>query len=452
MNQKEAQPVWRKEALVVLAFVVYVALMVAPFDMAGDQQAIVALLALVAILWLSEVTPLFVTALLIPILLVLTTSTDQKTVFAAFADPIIALFFGSFVIALALAHNGVDLRVSRLLNKLTKGSARGMVFGFLIVAALLGMWISNTATVSLLLPAALLVIKSGKLSTKAPRLTKSILFACAMGAAIGGMATPVGTPPNAIALRYLLDAGHEISFTTWFSFGLPLVAILIPAVWFILTRVLSAEQPRIKLATPKSRAWSAKEIGTLLVLGGTIAAWLTQPLHGITPAVIALLAAAICFAINLLTPASLAKVPYQALILFGGGLALGDAMVRSGLTKTLVDWITSVVQDQPAMLVLAFLMLFAIALTTIASNTASAALLVPIVLSIATQMGIPAVPLVITTTLALSIDFLTPIGTPPAALIHSTGLVHARDFVRVGSLVSITAATIIFIGGSFFLR
>ena len=365
MNQKEAQPVWRKEALVVLAFAVYVALLVAPLSMSGDEQSVVALLALVAILWLSEVTPLFVTALLIPILLILTTGADQKTVFGAFADPIIALFFGSFVIALALAHNGIDQRVTRLLNRLTKGSSRGMVFGFLITAALLGMWISNTATVSLLLPAALLVIKSGKLRLRAPRLTKSILFACAMGAAIGGMATPVGTPPNAIAARYLLEAGHEISFATWFSFGLPLVAILVPTVWFILTHVLRAEQSRIKLVTPKARAWSVKEIGTLLVLGGTIAAWLTQSLHGVTPAVIALLAATICFAANLLSPESLAKVPYQALILFGGGLALGDAMVSSGLTRTLVDWLSNVVQAQPAALVLAFLMLFSLLYTAL---------------------------------------------------------------------------------------
>lgn len=430
---------------VLLAVAAYVLMLVLPLDLPAEQQRVLALLVLVAILWLSEALPLFVTALLIPIVLVVSIGTDQRVVLQAFADPIIALFFGSFVLAIALARNGLDQRIARVLTRVTRGSANGLVLGFVVLAALLGMWISNTATVSLLVPVALLFITRGRVNKRAPRLAKALLFACAVGAAIGGMATLVGTPPNAIAARYLAAAGEPISFVGWLAFGVPLMVLLIPIVWIILLLVWKPELRRLRPIELPSKRWRKKELGTVAVLLATIAMWLTEPLHGVPPAMVALAAAIICFASGLLRTADLSKVPYQALILFGGGLALGDAMVATGFTVSIVDALTGLVATQNMLGILAVLMLLAIALTTVASNTATAALLVPIVLSIAASSGLDPTPLVVGATLALSVDFISPVGTPPAALIHSTGLVHVRDFLRSGSIVTAAAATLIFV-------
>jgi sodium-dependent dicarboxylate transporter 2/3/5 len=440
---------------------VYAAVLTIPTSLTSEQQCVLALAVLVALLWFSEALPLFVTALLVPVLLVVTTSTDQHEAFAAFSDPILALFFGSFTLSIALARHHLDERIAHLLERFANGSSTRLLFGFIALAALLGMWISNTATVALLLPVALLFIKSfgsvgsgrathgGRASERSADFAKALLFACAMGAAIGGMATPVGTPPNALAVRYLAEVGVEIGFTQWFMFGLPVTIILGGLAWLVLSRVYGVGAQRLArtkhVIDDAARArWARPQKITVLILLLTVVAWLTESLHGVPSGTIALGAAILLFGSGILRPADLAKVPYQALILFGGGIALGDALVRSGLTEKLVTYVSGSLGSLSPALVLGALMLLAVIITTFASNTASAAFLIPTVLAISSQLNIAPALLVVGTTLALSVDFLTPIGTPPAALIYGTGLIRIKDFFRAGVYVTILALAVIY--------
>ncbi|MDP2587550.1 MAG: SLC13 family permease, partial [bacterium] len=415
-----------------------------PLDIPREQQSVIAVAGLVAVLWFTETIPLFATAMIIPVLLVVNTGLPQKDVLHAFADPIIGLFFGSFVLAIALAKYGFDLRIAHLLSRLTKRSPRKLLFGVITIAALLGMWISNTATVSLLLPIIMLFVVAKRGRTKMPRFTKALLFGLATGAAVGGMATPVGTAPNALAVRYLADASISLSFVSWLTIGLPLVVLLVPTIWLTLITLFKPEIKRLPDVKHARQLWSTNEVLSLVIVVITIILWLTEPLHGITTPIIAVAAAFVIFASGLLKPADLAKLPFRALILFGGGIALGDAMVATGVTDSIVSWLFEIIGQQHPYVILLALILFAIAITTVASNTATAALLVPIVLSIALAAGVDPLPLVIGATLALSIDFISPVGTPPSTLIHATGFVHVRDFLYVGTFITVIAASLLF--------
>ena len=249
----------RRAAFALLALSVYILLLVAPLGIPGDQQAVVAIVGLVAVLWFTESIPLFVTAMIIPILLVTTVGLPQRDVLQAFADPVIGLFFGSFVLAIVLAKYGFDVRIARALSAVTRRSPSKLLLGVIAFAALLGMWISNTATVSLLLPIILLFVAVKRGKTKMPRFTKALLFGLAMGAAVGGMATPVGTAPNAIAVRYLADASLSLSFLSWLSIGFPLVVLLVPTIWLVLVKLFKPEVQRLPKIEHRDQRWTSKE-------------------------------------------------------------------------------------------------------------------------------------------------------------------------------------------------
>jgi sodium-dependent dicarboxylate transporter 2/3/5 len=436
---------WHRRAIMLLvAVVLYVVLVRLPLPIDQVQQNVLAVMLVAALLWFSEALPLFVTSLLIPVLLAFSTPIATENLFYPFFDPVVALFFGSFVLAIALSKYGLDEKAMAFVFRLFGTSPRKLLLGLMIAVAFVGMWLSNTATVALLLPAFLLIIRKNSLATRAPNFMKALLLGLAIATSIDGIATIIGTPPNAIAVKFLADAGISVSFFDWLTFGIPAMLILLPLSWFVLTLVFPPEIKQLKPVTLTSKKWTRQQWLTLAVILLVIALWVTQPLHSINSAVVALIGVGVLYALNLLKIADLSKVSFSTLILFGGGLVLGEAMESTGVTDTIATQFVSLVGQQSEPVLLLALMGFAVVLTAFASNTAIAALIIPVVISIARSSGAEIAPLVIGTTLALSIDVISPVGTPPSAMVYGTGKLRVADFLRSGVLITVIGVIIIY--------
>jgi sodium-dependent dicarboxylate transporter 2/3/5 len=444
IKEKKNIPWLRRVLLLVVAALVYVAVVHLPVDIDQTQLNVLAVMLVAAVLWFSEALPLFVTSLLIPVLLAFSTPIETENLFYPFFDPVVALFFGSFVLAVALSKYGLDERAMAFVFRLFGTSPRKLLLGLMVAVAFVGMWLSNTATVALLLPAFLLVIRKNNLASRAPNFMKALLLGLAIATSIDGLATIIGTPPNAIAVKFLADAGISVSFFDWLKFGIPAVIILVPLAWFVLTLVFPPEINVLKPVTLTTKKWTRAQWVTLAVIVLVIGLWITQPLHSIHSAVVALIGVALLYALNLLKIADLSKVSFSTLILFGGGLVLGEAMESTGVTDTIATQFVSLVGAQSESVLLLALMGFVVVLTAFASNTAIAALMIPVVISIARTSGAEIAPLVIGTTLALSVDVISPVGTPPSAMVYGTGKLRVADFLRAGVLITVIGVMVIY--------
>lgn len=436
--------VWRliKFAIAGLLYLVVINL---PIDMSPEQRHVLGVVVIAATLWFSEALPLFVTSLLVPVLLSFGTNLSSAQLFTPFFDPLIALFFGSFVLAAALSKHGLDKKAAALAFKYFGNSPRKLLFGLMAFVALIGMWLSNTATVAFMLPVFLLLIKNNNLQRRAPNIMKSLLLGLAYATSVDGMATIIGTPPNGIAVKFLEDAGITVSFFDWMVFGVPLLVILLPIIWLVLVLMFPPELKKLKAIKVPSEPLSQKQRAVLAIIGGTILLWVTQPLHGIESAVIALLGVFALYLFNLLEPKDLTRISWSTLLLFGGGLALGSAMYTTGVTEVLASGIVGLVgQSGPSALLLS-VMGFAVLVTTFASNTAIAAIIIPVIISLAQTLGVDPTPLAIGVTLALSMDVISPLGTPPSTMVYGTGKLRVWDFVKTGVPITAIGVLVIFV-------
>ncbi|MFH0830953.1 MAG: SLC13 family permease [Parcubacteria group bacterium] len=416
-----------------------------PVDLPQEQLNVLAVVVVAAILWFSEALPLFVTSLIVPVLLGLTTKLSAAQLYQPFFDPVVALFFGSFVMAAALEKHRLDQRVAAVVFRRFGSNPRYLLLGLMISVAIIGMWLSNTATVAFLLPVFLYVIRTNSLERRAPRYTKALLLGLAFATAFDGLATIIGTPPNAIAVRYLAQTGIDINFFDWMVFGVPTMLVMVPLAWLGLMAVFPPEIKRLKVNVPKLGPWSRAQKQTVAILLLVMGLWLTQPLHGLDTTAIAIMGVVALFVGGLLQPKDLARISWPTLILFGGGLVLGEAMFSTGVTDLIANGLTLLVGAQSEAIMLIGLLVFAVLLTTFGSNTAMAAILVPIVVSFAATTGAAVAPLVIGVTMALSVDVISPIGTPPNAMVHGTGHLRVSDFIRAGLLISILGIAVVFV-------
>ena len=408
-----------------------------------EQRGVLAVLIVAAILWFGEVIPLFATALLVPVLLGILTRLPAAELTQPFFDPIIALFFGSFVLAIALSKYGWAQLAAQAITRLARGRPRLLLLLLMLAVVLLDAWISNTATVALLVPMVTAIVQKNRLRELSPRFAAALYLGLAFATAIGSMATPVGTPPNALAVRFLAEEGIALSFLDWLRVGGPIVLTLLPITWLLLIWLGGPTKKLLKFAvhpdvSPSPRAWFV--LGILVL---TIVLWLSEPLHGLEPGLAALLAAAVLFASRLLQTGDLSRVPFSVLLLFGGGLVLGDAVRSTGLIDLLANFFANQFGNMPFVLVLLTIGIGAVVFTTFASNTAMAAILIPLVIGIAAQTGLPLLPLVLVATFALSIDFLSPIGTPPSTIVFQAGKLKIRDFFRFGLPVTLVGLVLV---------
>lgn len=415
-------------------------------------------LALMATWWATEAVPPFVTSLLPLLLFPLLGVASIEDAAAPFAHPLVFLFLGGFLLAAAFESSGMHRRLALLALRVTGTRLRNVVLGLMATTAAVSMWVNNTATAMMTMPVALALASLARSSEphgKPHPFGTALVLGVAFSAAIGGLGTLVGTPANSLFAAYLeQEHGVRVSFAEWMMIGVPAVLVLLPLAWLVLTRVaIRVENAEI----PGGRAWVASELAALgpatpterrvaAIFFATVALWVTLPflaplLPGLplTDAGVAMVAGVALFLVPagggragpLLDAAGASRVPWTTLVLFGGGLSLADAMTDTGLAASIGAGLASL-GALPLALALALVALAVVAVSEFASNTATAASLLPVGAAAAVALGAPPAVVAMTIAVAASGGFVMPVATPPNALAYATGLVPLRTLVRAG--------------------
>lgn len=393
----------------------------------------------IAVLWLSEAIHVTVTALLVPIMAVLLGIFPLQPAISHFANPTIYLFFGGFALAAALHKQQLDQFLARQILVLAKGHLKLAVALLFAITALVSMWISNTATAAMMLPLAIGI--ASQLGEEKKHSTQTfILLGMAYSASIGGIGTLVGSPPNVIAA-----AQAHISFLQWLLFGIPIVLILMPCAMAALYLVLRPQLNQHCAMQQMDFIWTRQHKLTLIIFSCTVLAWLcSQPLSawlGGIEQMDTLIALAAAVMICITGVASWRDVERQTewgvLMLFGGGLSLSAVLKETGtslfLAQQIALWFS---QTHPLLLLLAIAG-FVVFLTELASNTATAALMVPLFATVAGNMGMSVSIMSIMIAISASCAFMLPVATPPNAIVYASGHVQQRDMIRVGLVLNI---------------
>lgn len=437
-------------AAAVISWVVYSVL---PYDIPANKG--LAILLFVAILWFTEALHITVTALIVPVLAAVSgvPGMGTKQALAGFADPIIYIFFGGFALATALHVQKLDRKIALWLISLSRGSMLVSVLALFAVTAFLSMWISNTATTAMMLPLAM-----GMMSHLDPEKDRRtfvfVLLGIAYASSVGGLGTLVGSPPNAIAAKAL-----GLDFSGWMNYGLPMMLALMPLVLFSMYVLLRPDFSRkVDIGNSEPIPWNLPRLLTLLVFIVTAIAWILgaqiKSTFGIDSpdTVVALAAAVTVVVLGLVTWRDVAaNTDWGVLLLFGGGIALSSLLDKSGASLALGQALASqFVTTHPFIVILA-VAAFIIMLTEFTSNTASAALLVPVFASIATQLNLPKEALVMVIGIGASCAFMLPVATPPNAIVFGTGLIKQREMMQVGMLLNVLCIILVTLWAYFFL-
>lgn len=407
-----------------------------------QASVVLGVLGAVVVLWVTEAIPLFVTSLGIPVILVAAGGADPAEALGPFFHPIIALFFAGFLMAEAMRRTRLD-HLAAISIVARAGRSPAALFGaMLAVAAFLSMWMSNTAAVAVLIPIALAVTEP--LDSLGYR--KAVILGIAYAATIGGVGSAIGTPANPLAIAFLDDfVGRRVSFVEWFAFGLPMVVLFLPLMALYLWRRNRArpepgtfgEARRVARADLAAAGRPTRDQAVVLAVFAVVAAlWLTQTWHGLDTGIVALAGAIALAVLGKILPEDLGRISWPSLLTFGGGLTLGFFLVETGTSDWLATRLGAFV-DLPGWLAVALVALFALALTTVASNTATAAMLVPLAIPLAGLLGVDPVRLVVVVAIASSVDFALVIGTPPTMLAYSTRLYTTREIFRTGILLDL---------------
>lgn len=412
-------------------------------------RAGLAIFALAAALWMSQAIPLAVTALLVPLLSVLAGLQPPAQALAPFASPVIFLFLGGFALAAALQQQGLARALAGSVLRLAGGRRDVAVVLVAALSALVSMWLSNTATAVLMLPLALGLLDDQE-DPPGPAEQAFVLLSMTYATALGGMASLVSTPPNALA-----GAQAGISFARWFGMAGPLAALLWVAMLAVLYLVLRPRLGgRVARGAVQPIAWNRQRVATAVIFALTVAGWVggdwlarVLAIRGDSNALVALAAVVALIASGCLRWRELERqVQWGVLLLFGGGLALSEVMAASGGSRFLVEGLLALLQGAPPLLVLLGVVAFVVVLSELMSNTASAALALPLFLPMAGAMGLAPQSMAVAIALAASCGFMLPVATPPNALVFATGRIPQATMVRCGwrlnavCILAITAA------------
>ena len=435
------------------------------------QQRVIALFVFAALMWIFEIIPNWTTSLLVIVISLLTVSDKGirffcnpeygqlvgfKSIMASFADPVVMLFMGGFVLAIMAEKYGLDVTLARILLKPFGTKPKMVLLGFLLVIAIFSMFMSNTATAAMMLAflaPVLAVLPSddkGKIG-----LSLSIPIA----ANLGGIGTPIGTPPNATAVKFLSEAGCEVTFGEWAIRMIPYVVIMLAVAWVLLQVFFPFKAKEIKLEIPENKRkadWKTYVVWVTFI--GTILLWATEKLTGINSNIVALIPLGVLTALGIFTKDDIKEINWSVLWLVAGGFALGTCLQGTGLAKVLINAIPFGSMSVVLVLIVAGVVCYF--LSNFISNSATAALLIPILIVVAEGMADPAAAnnsqfLAVGGTQAMisfiaicaSLAMLSPISTPPNAIAASTGLVETKDMAKVGIIIG----TIGFILGYFWL-
>jgi sodium-dependent dicarboxylate transporter 2/3/5 len=423
---------------------------------------VAAVAVLMAVWWMTEAIPIPATALFPLVLFPLLGAGKMREVAAPYANPLVFLFMGGFMMALAMQRWGLHRRIALHIIRATGTRPSSLLAGFMASAAFLSMWVSNTATAMMMLPIGLSVIELTGETASSGRGRNSFAVALLLGIAyacsIGGLGTLIGTPPNAFMAGFLSETYHrEIGFAQWMAVGVPVVVLALPLTFWVLTRVLFTlrSQPlsggaeliarQLEAIGPMSRA--EKMVAGVFVL--TAGAWVFRPLLGVwivglSDAGIAVSAAILLFLLPLdlrrgeflLNWAWARRVPWDVLLLFGGGLSLAAAIQRTGLAAWMAHALQGLAAWPTPLIVIAATALI-IFLTELTSNTATAAAFLPILASVAEGIGRDPLLLVVPGALAASCAFMLPVATPPNAIVYGSHRISIPEMARAGLILNL---------------
>jgi sodium-dependent dicarboxylate transporter 2/3/5 len=420
----------------------------------NNEAAVTAAVTLLcALWWVFEPVPIPFTSLLPIALFPLFGVLTPAQVGQAFGSPLILLLMGGFMLSTAMADSGAHRRIALyMVNLFGGGNARGLVLGFMAAAAILSMWISNTATTLMLLPVALAVLDQAQKNLQVP-----LLLGMAYAASIGGLGTPIGTPPNLVFMQVHLDQfGTAPSFPQWMSWGLPVVILLVPLAGWWLTRGLKLEKP---VVLPATGHWTPHEKRVMSVFSLTAMFWMTRQapfggwsewlnLPAANDASVALLACILMAILpngeggRLLRWETAASIPWGVLLLFAGGITIASGFVNSGLADVIAGQLDGLAQ-LPTWLLILSMCLVVTFLTEVTSNTATSSLLMPLLAATATVNGLDPMLLMVPAVLSASCAFMLPVATAPNAIVFGSGKVRIREMARAGLALNLMGAFVI---------
>lgn len=439
-------------------------------DLSIPATITLAILLLSAILWATEAITAIATALLAIALIIAllglpatfnlawatndTSITGWTQFLAPAGDPVMLLLLGSVMLSAAAKRTGIDRVIGAIILRPFAASASRLVLGVLIASAWLSLWTSNTATAALMLSITRPLWANDSLDR---RLRAAILLAIALGANLGGLGTPVGTPPNAIVFSRLADLGHPLNFIQWMLVGVPIAAFTLAVGWLAMRAVIRWPRTNTPIdlhalttpdhTTPHAPAWTRRFTAVIFIL--TTLLWVTGPWTDIPVAAVALLPLAAFPTVGIIRPADFADLEWDVLLLILGGLVLGRAMEDSGLAAALVAQLP--VGSMSPLLVVLAMALAALALSAFMSNTATANLLCPIGMAVAAAMPTTDTSdgsLITTVGLAIAMGagnaMFLPVSTPANALVARPGLLTTRQFLIVGAVVAVAGVAAVF--------
>lgn len=468
--------------------IVFIAIWFTPFENLTPQaHRLASVLSLVVIYWICEPIPIPVTALLGPSLCVLLGIAPAGPLLASFAEPIIFVFIGSFLIAQAVMAQGLDRRIALtiLSMKWVGSSTRRVVFAFGAIACILSMWLSNTATVAMLLPIALGILavmgdlmesQTGRRAEiRNMRMSRGLLLMTAYAASVGGIATPIGTPPNLIGIAMIREQlATDITFAGWMKFALPITIVMFFLLYVLIVllhppevRQLEGMEEYLRSRRLALGGWTRGQINALVGFGVAVVLWVAPgiltALGALVPGifgeydpvawfkqrlpegVVAILAASLLFFLPVnfkkreftLNWEQAARIDWGTVLLFGGGIAMGGLADSTGLAKTMGASIFDLTGVTSAAAITLFAILVGILISETASNTASATMVIPVAIAVAKAADVDPVIPAIGACLGASFGFMFPVSTPPNAVVYGSGMIPMPSMVKSGAFVGL---------------
>jgi sodium-dependent dicarboxylate transporter 2/3/5 len=457
----------RRRAGLVLAPVAAVAVWAALPDSPAHRLA--ALMAMIALLWITEAIPVAATALLAPALAVVGGVASPEDAFRAFGSPLLFLFVGSFLIAEAMRVHGLGERFARGVLRVVR-TRRGALIGLAAGTYTLSLWISNTAATAVWLPIALSVAAaSGE-----RRFGAALVLAVAYGTSVGGVGTPVGTPPNLIGIKALSGAGVELGFLTWMAVGLPIGLVMLGLLVGIMSWRFPVGRGALASHAGVRTSWSRGEVATAAAFAIAVTLWILPGLLEVivpdsssakwtkvhlSEPVVALLASAVLFfwpiapagpgetgARRALGWQEATRIDWGTILLFGAGIMVGDLATRTGLAREWGEVLVETTGTQSLWAITALAIGASILLSEMTNNTATSNLMLPLVISLAQAAGVPVAPPALGATLGASFGFMLPISTAPNAMAYGTGQVTVPEMIRAGFVFDVLGFLVILAG------
>ncbi|KUI97793.1 SLC13 family permease [Vibrio sp. MEBiC08052] len=412
----------------------------------------ISMLTFIAVLWLTEALHVTVTAILVPVISVLFGVFDTTTALSYFSNPIIYLFLGGFALAAAMHQQGLDKVVADKVLLMAKGRMSVAVFMLFIVTAVISMWISNTATTAMMLPLVLGILSKVD-ADKGHKTYVFVLLGIAYSASIGGIATVVGSPPNAIAAAQV-----GLTFTDWMKFGLPTTVVMLPVMIGILYLLLKPDLSGHFELNHEPVDWDKGKVVTLGIFALVVFFWVfSKPINAMLggfksfDTIIALSAIILVSFARVVHWKEIEKTAdWGVLLLFGGGICLSNVLKQTGTSVFIAHELSSMISNLGLLWIVIIIATFVVFLTEFASNTASAALLIPVFASVAEAFGVSPVLLSVLIAVAASCAFMLPVATPPNAIVFASGHIRQSEMMRAGIYLNIACIIVLTLIAVFF--